>query len=98
VTRLKDLSVDKLPDHAELTASLTKAWQASASADDHYAAWATQAKSKKVCKKGRARPTSEYQQANVQSGEATNAKKQASRLWNAIATKYGLTKRASTAL
>ncbi|WP_206309509.1 hypothetical protein [Streptomyces sp. A0642] len=98
VTRLKGLSVDKLPDNAGLTASLTKAWQASASADDHYAAWAAQAKSKKVCKKGKARPTSHYQQANVQSGEATNAKKQASRLWNAIAVKYGLTKRASTAL
>ncbi|MEU1471494.1 hypothetical protein ABZ434_25150 [Streptomyces sp. NPDC005761] len=98
VTRLKGLSVDKLPDNARLTASLTKAWQASASADDHYAAWATQAKSKKVCKKGKARPTSHYQQANVQSGEATTAKKQASTLWNAIATKYGLTKRASTAL
>ncbi|WP_406093926.1 hypothetical protein [Streptomyces sp. NBC_01013] len=98
VTRLKDLSVDKLPDNGQLTASLTKAWQASASADDHYAAWAAQAKSKKVCKKGRARPTSHFQQANVQSGEATAAKKQASRLWNVIATKYGLTKRASTAL
>ncbi|MER5280226.1 hypothetical protein ABT025_31445 [Streptomyces sp. NPDC002809] len=98
VTRLKDLSVDKLPDNGELTTSLTKAWQASASADDHYAAWAQQAKSKKVCKKGKARSTSQFQQANVQSGEATQAKKQASKLWNAIATKYGLTKRASTAL
>lgn len=98
VTRLKGLSVDKLPDNVQLAASLTKAWQASASADDHYAAWATQAKSKKVCKKGKARFTTHYQQANVQSGEATAAKKQASRLWNAIATKYGLTKRASTAL
>ncbi|MEV0747818.1 hypothetical protein OG778_19175 [Streptomyces sp. NBC_00184] len=98
VTRLKGLSVDKLPDNVQLSASLTKAWQASASADDHYAAWAAQAKSKKVCKKGKARFTTHYQQANVQSGEATTAKKQASRLWNAIATKYGLTKRASTAL
>ncbi|WP_326737937.1 hypothetical protein [Streptomyces sp. NBC_01022] len=98
VTRLKDLSVDKLPDNAQLTASLTKAWQASASADDHYAAWATQAKSKKVCKHGKARTTTQTQQANAQSGEATKAKKQASKLWNAIATKYGLTKRASTAL
>ncbi|WP_393059764.1 hypothetical protein [Streptomyces sp. LN549] len=98
VTRLKGLSVDKLPDNAQLTASLTKAWQASASADDHYAAWAAQAKSKKVCKKGKARTTTQTQQANVQSGEATKAKKQASRLWNVIATKYGLTKRASTAL
>ncbi|MCX5142053.1 hypothetical protein [Streptomyces sp. NBC_00338] len=98
VTRLKDLSVDKLPDNAQLTASLTKAWQASASADDHYAAWAAQAKSKKVCKKGRARPTAHYQQANVQSGEASKAKRQASGLWNTIAVKYGLTKREATAL
>ncbi|MFG3134601.1 hypothetical protein ACGFZA_00090 [Streptomyces sp. NPDC048211] len=98
VTRLKDLSVDKLPDHARLTASLTKAWQASASADDHYAAWAAQAKSKKVCKHGKARTTTQTQQANAQSGEATDAKKQASKLWNTIAAKYGLTKRASTAL
>lgn len=98
VTRLKGLSVDKLPENEKLTASLTKAWQASASADDHYATWAAQAKSKKVCKKGRARPTSHYQQANVQSGEATKAKKQAAGLWNAIATKYGLTKHTSTEL
>lgn len=43
VTRLKALPVDRLPSHAELTAALTKAWQASASADNHYAAWADQA-------------------------------------------------------
>lgn len=98
VSRLKELSVDKLPENGRLTASLTRAWQASASADDHYAAWATQAKSKKVCKKGKARPTSHYQQANVQSGEATKAKKEAAGLWNAIATKYGLTKHSSSAL
>ncbi|WNI23194.1 hypothetical protein [Streptomyces sp. ITFR-16] len=98
VTRLQGLSVDKLPDHARLTASLTKAWQASASADDHYAAWASQAKSKKVCKHGHARTTSHTQQATVQSGVASNAKRQASTLWNAIAVKYGLTKREATAL
>lgn len=98
VTRLKDLSVDKLPNHGELTASLTRAWQASASADDHYAAWASQAKGKKVCKHGKARTTSQTQQANVQSGEASKAKRQASGLWNTIATKYGLTEREATAL
>ncbi|MFD0021116.1 hypothetical protein [Streptomyces sp. NPDC058382] len=98
VTRLKELSVDKLPDHGDLTASLTKAWQASASADDHYAAWAVQAKSKKVCKHGKARTTSQSQAANVQSGEASKAKQQASKLWNAIAAKYGLTAREATAL
>ncbi|MDV9200417.1 hypothetical protein, partial [Streptomyces sp. Wh19] len=99
VTRLEELSVDKLPDHARLTASLTKAWQASAAADEHYAAWAAQAKNgKKVCKHGKARTTSETQQATVQSGEASKAKRQASELWNSIAAKYGLTRRAATQL
>jgi hypothetical protein len=99
VTRLEELSVDKLPDHARLTSSLTKAWQASAAADDHYAAWAAQAKNgKKVCKHGKARTTSETQQATVKSGEASQAKRQASALWNSIATKYGLTHRAATEL
>ncbi|MGN5634871.1 hypothetical protein [Streptomyces sp. AC154] len=98
VTRLKGLSVDKLPDNGALTASLTKAWQASASADDHYAAWAAQAKSKKVCKHGKARTTPQTQAANAQSGEASKAKREASKLWNTIANKYGLTEREATAL
>lgn len=94
VTRLQELSVDKLPDHERLTAALTKAWKASASADDHYAAWAEQAKQgKKVCKHGKARTTYQTQQATLRSGEASKAKQQASGLWNAIASKYGLTRR-----
>ncbi|WP_405892865.1 hypothetical protein OG612_22690 [Streptomyces sp. NBC_01527] len=99
VTRLQGLSVDKLPDHQQLTEALTKAWQASASADAHYAAWARQAKNgKKVCKHGKARGTSETAQATVASGEASKAKQQASGLWNSIATKYGLTRRSATDL
>lgn len=99
VTRLKGLSVDKLPGHAELTSSLTAAWQASAAADDHYAAWAAQAKNgKKVCRHGKARVTSETQQATVKSGEASKAKREASGRWNSIATKYGLTRRTATDL
>ncbi|HEY9439680.1 MAG TPA: hypothetical protein VIS29_13740, partial [Streptomyces sp.] len=99
VTRLGDLNVDKLPDHAELTSSLTKAWQASAKADEHYAAWAGQAKNnKKVCKGGHARSTNETARANEASGEASSAKKQASRMWNSIAEKYSLTKRSFTDL
>ncbi|MFI9625133.1 hypothetical protein [Streptomyces sp. NPDC052042] len=94
VTRLQELSVDQLPDQERLTAALTKAWQASASADDHYAAWAEQAKQgKKVCKHGKARTTYQTQQATVRSGEASKAKQEASELWNAIASKYGLTRR-----
>ncbi|MGW3654303.1 hypothetical protein ACWD6R_00635 [Streptomyces sp. NPDC005151] len=99
VTRLQGLTVDKLPNNAELTSALTKAWQASASADDHYAAWAAQAKNgKKVCKHGRARATPEKGQADRESGEASKAKAQASGLWNSIAAKYGLTRRAPTEL
>lgn len=99
VTRLEALSVDQLPDNAELKASLTNAWQASAEADDHYAAWAGQAKSdKKVCKGGKARSTDATAQANASSGEATAAKRKASGLWNTLAQKYGLTERAPTQL
>ncbi|MEU0274540.1 hypothetical protein, partial [Streptomyces sp. NPDC006307] len=93
VTKLQGLKVDKLPDHAALTAALTKAWQASASADDHYATWATQVKGKKGCKDGRARNTADTARANAASGEATAAKRQASGLWNKIAGTYGLTAR-----
>ncbi|MET7339935.1 hypothetical protein ACIOEZ_01295 [Streptomyces sp. NPDC087866] len=98
VTRLQGLTLDQLPDNQQLITALTTAWQASASADDHYAAWAQQAKSKKVCKHGHARTTSHTQQATVKSGEASKAKRQASTLWNKIAEKYGLTKREATAL
>ncbi|MET9802636.1 hypothetical protein [Streptomyces sp. NPDC006368] len=93
VTRLQGLQVDKLPDNAALTAALTKAWQASASADDHYAAWATQVKGKKGCKDGKARHTNHTALANRASGEATAAKREAGGLWNKIAGTYGLTPR-----
>ncbi|MEI5035851.1 hypothetical protein RB201_34105 [Streptomyces sp. S1A(2023)] len=99
VTRLEGLTVDKLPQNAELTASLNRAWKASAAADDHYAAWARQAKkNKSVCKGGQARSTSETAKANQQSGVATQAKREASKLWNVIAAKYGLTKHGFTEL
>ncbi|NEE13368.1 hypothetical protein G3M58_43810, partial [Streptomyces sp. SID7499] len=99
VTRLEALTVDKLPNNAELTASLNRAWKASAAADEHYATWARQAKkNKSVCKGGQARSTNETAKANQQSGVATQAKREASRLWNEIAAKYGLTKHAYTEL
>ncbi|WP_217229068.1 hypothetical protein [Streptomyces anulatus] len=99
VTRLEALTVDKLPQNAELTASLNRAWKASAAADEHYATWARQAKkNKSVCKGGQARSTNETAKANQQSGVATQAKREASRLWNEIAAKYGLTKHAYTEL
>ncbi|MEU9555577.1 hypothetical protein [Streptomyces fumanus] len=93
VTRLSQLSMDKLPNHAELATALTKAWQASASADNHYAAWADQVAGKKGCHKGQARTTGEVQAATRASGTASSEKAKAASLWNAIAKKYGLTER-----
>ncbi|MFI1223048.1 MULTISPECIES: hypothetical protein [unclassified Streptomyces] len=99
VTRLEGLTVDKLPENAALTSSLNRAWKASAAADEHYATWARQAKkNKSVCKGGQARSTNETAKANQQSGVATQAKREASKLWNAIAVKYSLTEHTPTEL
>ncbi|MES4901293.1 MULTISPECIES: hypothetical protein [unclassified Streptomyces] len=98
VTRLGKISVDKLPNHAQLTSSLTKAWRSSATADNQYAAWADQVGGKKGCHKGKARRTPRVGAAERASGEATTAKKKASELWNPIATKYGLTSHQQTEL
>ncbi len=91
VARLEQTQIDKLPGQAALKAQLKKAWQSSAAADNHYAAWAGKVGSKHGCHKGKARTTSELGQANKASGDATAAKKQAAAAWNAIAKKYGLT-------
>ncbi|MFD4600108.1 hypothetical protein ACFWPQ_19030 [Streptomyces sp. NPDC058464] len=98
VTRLSKLAVDKLPDHAELSTALTKAWQASANADNHYAAWADQAKGKHGCRKGQARTTGQTAAGNRESGTASSQKVKAAALWNTIASKYGLTQRQPTQL
>ncbi|MFC8144364.1 hypothetical protein ACFUKV_21930 [Streptomyces paradoxus] len=98
VTRLSGIEIDKLPGHAALTTALTKAWQASASADNHYAAWADQTAGKKGCKKGQARPTGQTQAGNRASGVASTEKAKAAGLWNGIAKKYGLTERQPTQL
>ncbi|MHC5702526.1 hypothetical protein OTC26_013910 [Streptomyces tirandamycinicus] len=98
VTRLQGLSVDELPDNQALTASLRKAWEASASADDHYAAWAGQVGEKKGCKGGKARSTGQTAQGNAQSGVATKAKREAATIWNRIAAKHGLTERSAEQL
>ncbi|MFI5689169.1 hypothetical protein [Streptomyces sp. NPDC051636] len=98
VTRLSKLSVDKLPNNAALTTALTQAWQASASADNHYAAWADQVSGKKGCKKGQARSTGQTQAGNRASGTASAQKVKAAALWNTIAKTYGLTQRQPTQL
>ncbi|KAA0942845.1 hypothetical protein [Streptomyces apricus] len=93
VTRLAGLSVDKLDNHAQLTAALNSAWKASAAADTHYAAWADQAAGKKGCHKGQARSTGQTAAGNRESGTATTQKAKAAKLWNSIAQTYGLTER-----
>ncbi|MFD0307452.1 hypothetical protein [Streptomyces sp. NPDC127119] len=93
VTRLAELSVDKLENHAQLTAALKSAWKASAAADTHYAAWADQAAGKKGCNKGQARSTGQTAAGNRESGTATTQKAKAAKLWNSIAQTYGLTER-----
>ncbi|MCC9740914.1 hypothetical protein [Streptomyces sp. MNU89] len=94
VTRLGEISVDRLPGHASLTTSLTSAWKASAAADNHYAAWADQvASGKGGCKGGKAKVTGQTAKGNTASGRATEAKKKAAALWNPIAKKHGLTER-----
>ncbi|MGW0598478.1 hypothetical protein ACWD11_15185 [Streptomyces sp. NPDC002776] len=100
VTKLSTLAVDKLPQHTELTAALNKAWQASASADNHYAAWADQVAQRKgnLCKKGQARSTPQTQAGNTASGTASAEKTKAAGLWNSIAKSYGLTERQPTQL
>ncbi|MGW2818410.1 hypothetical protein [Streptomyces sp. NPDC001415] len=100
VTRLGQLSVDKLPNHDQLSAALTKAWQSSAAADNSYAAWsdAIAGDKGKSCKGGHAKRTKDAGQGDRASGEATKSKQEAAGLWNAIATKWNLTKRGATQL
>ncbi|MER5182877.1 hypothetical protein ABT009_31745 [Streptomyces sp. NPDC002896] len=93
VTRLAQLSVDKLPNNAQLTTALNNAWKASASADNHYAAWADEVAGKKGCRKGEARVTANQRAGNRASGTATTQKTKAATLWNAIALQYDLTQR-----
>ncbi|MYW47136.1 hypothetical protein, partial [Streptomyces sp. SID161] len=98
VARLGKLTTDKLHAQGQLRDALTKAWQASAAADNHYAAWAGQAKGHKGCHKGHARTTGETQAGNRESGTASAQKTKAAAMWNAIAQKYGLTQRQPTQL
>ncbi|WP_369206934.1 hypothetical protein [Streptomyces sp. PU-14G] len=93
VRRLGELKTDQIPNSGQLTAALKSAWKSSASADNHYAAWADQAGGKKGCHKGKAKPTKQTAQGNTASGTATTAKKKAAGLWNPTAKKYGLKER-----
>ncbi|MFE2724951.1 hypothetical protein [Kitasatospora sp. NPDC059327] len=86
-TKLAALKTDKLPSGPQLVEQLNAAWQASATADDEYAAWAGDAQSACDPKKI---DNQHYKNAVQASGTATTAKKQASGLWNTIAGQTGL--------
>ncbi|MFJ1755675.1 hypothetical protein [Kitasatospora sp. NPDC088134] len=86
--KLGDLKVDQLPDGAKLVTQLQAAWQASATADTEYAAWAGDLVA--GCDPGKAKDNDHYRNGNTASGSATTAKEQASTLWGAIAGKTGL--------
>lgn len=96
VTKLSQLTFDKLPNHGDLVAQLTTAWKASAAADNHYAAWADQVAGTNGCHNGHAANTPD--QGNAASEQATLAKKKAAALWNPIAQQYGLPERQFTEL
>jgi serine/threonine-protein kinase len=98
VTKLSQLTFDKLPGHGDLVAQLTTAWKASAAADNHYAAWADQVAGAKGCPNGNATKTEQTDQGNAASEQATLAKKKAAALWNPIAQQYGLPQRQITEL
>ncbi|MCX5211247.1 hypothetical protein OG689_18460 [Kitasatospora sp. NBC_00240] len=85
-TKLAALKTDQLPTGPQLVEQLNQAWEASATADTEYAAWAGDAQAGCDPKKDNAH----YKAAVAASGTATTAKKQASALWNAIAGQAGL--------
>ncbi|WP_461038369.1 hypothetical protein, partial [Streptomyces mayteni] len=99
VTELNVLSLDAVQDGAALATALTEAWQASAEADDHYAAWADEARTNPaVCQGGSATHTDRANQGDAASGRATTAKERASQLWSPVAAQYGLPERTSDQL
>ncbi|GAA2139950.1 hypothetical protein GCM10009760_22720 [Kitasatospora kazusensis] len=87
VTKLATLKVDQLPNGAQLADQLQKAWQASAAADQAYAGWAADAVA--ACDPNK-QDDPHLKDGDAASGTATQAKTQASGLWNAIATQTGL--------
>ncbi|MFD0272774.1 hypothetical protein ACFVHB_02550 [Kitasatospora sp. NPDC127111] len=86
-SKLSALKTDKLPGGPQLVEQLNAAWTASATADDEYAAWAADMQAGCDAKKT---DNQHYKNAVQASGAATNAKKQASGLWNTIAGQTGL--------
>lgn len=90
-TKLAALKTDQLTGGGQLVDQLNKAWDASATADTEYAAWAGDAQGGCDPKKSSDNP--HYKAAVQASGTATTAKKQAAGLWNPIAGQAGLATR-----
>ena len=88
-TKLAALKTDKLSTGGQLVEQLNRAWDASATADTEYAAWAGDAQAGCDPKK-QDKDNQHYKAAVAASGSATTAKKQAAGLWNAIAGQAGL--------
>ncbi|WP_051945172.1 hypothetical protein [Streptacidiphilus rugosus] len=84
VTQLAALKVDQLQQGPALVDALTRGWQASQQADQHYAAWA--AESVDPCQKHHhPKAGGDGAAGNTSSGIASSAKSQAAALWNPIA-------------
>jgi hypothetical protein len=100
VTRLDALELDQIPEGDALAQSLAEAWRASAEADEHYAAWADEARGDRrgVCPGGEARHTDRATQGDAASGRATQAKERAADLWNPVAGEHGLPERTAAEL
>lgn len=75
---------------AQMIQDLSNAWQASRQADQDFAAWAGDENSGSGCTQDDS-GNANYQAANGPDNEATTAKQEFVRLWNPIATQYGLT-------
>ncbi|UGQ14014.1 hypothetical protein LO772_10665 [Yinghuangia sp. ASG 101] len=93
LAELTALRFDALPEVEPALEQLRTAWRESASADDHYAAWA-QAQSTGGCGAGGA----EKSAGDAASGRATTAKQAFVRAWNDIALRYGLPTRTELAI
>ncbi|WP_441250725.1 hypothetical protein [Kitasatospora sp. McL0602] len=95
VTKLNALKVDQLPSGGQLVEQLVKGWQASATADREYAGYATDAIA--ACDPNKA-SSDHLSKADAASGQASEAKSQASTLWNAVAAQTGLATKGPTEL
>jgi hypothetical protein len=88
ITQLSSLpGVSALPP--QVVQSLTSAWQASEQVDEDYASWASNEFANGCVPNDTS--NTYYQDADAPNQEATTDKQTFAKLWNPIATKYGLT-------